>query len=272
MADPALNLSQEQAWELTERGGAVLFHGVPRGLEVGIDYKSWTVTERFLGFKMVPPGMHIVFYAYVCSGSEFAPPKTRLDADWCSMRGPEGEASPRTSFFQAVDPGQVVVVQWNPSTEQFEAASEEVAVERERGARLRAEGAWTAALTVPAPLHSVPGLGAGQPGCALPIFACAKVAVAQQPHLPRLRGPHSAGRRRRHLDRLSGPGHGGWAAMPPLFHATAPDTSGCPPQAGTTATATRGRRRCCGGPDGAVCGSWRDFRSCSRGRKRPAVA
>lgn len=64
-----LSLSPSQARQLTERGGALILLGVPKGLEVGIDYKSWTVTDSFLGFKMIPPGVHLVFFA--CEMAQF---------------------------------------------------------------------------------------------------------------------------------------------------------------------------------------------------------
>lgn len=54
------------------------------------------------------------------------------------MRDTGGDVSPRTSFFQAVRPGEVVVKQWNASTEQLEDASADVALEKERGSRQRA--------------------------------------------------------------------------------------------------------------------------------------
>lgn len=34
---------------------------LPVGSEFGIDYKSWNTGEKFLGLKMIPPGVHFVY-------------------------------------------------------------------------------------------------------------------------------------------------------------------------------------------------------------------
>ena len=45
------------------REGAILaFLGVPEGTEFGIDYNCWRVGHKFKGVKMIPPGIHFVYY------------------------------------------------------------------------------------------------------------------------------------------------------------------------------------------------------------------
>jgi hypothetical protein len=34
----------------------------PTGSEFGIDYASWQTGSQFIGMKMIPPGIHIVYY------------------------------------------------------------------------------------------------------------------------------------------------------------------------------------------------------------------
>lgn len=61
----AASLGPQDARELCERGASVIFTGLPHGVEVGIDYASFVVSDKFRGFKMVPPGVHMVFSACV---------------------------------------------------------------------------------------------------------------------------------------------------------------------------------------------------------------
>lgn len=54
-------LTPERALELTRAGGTVLCLGVPKGVEFGIDLRSYAVGPTFRGVKMVPPrGLHFV--------------------------------------------------------------------------------------------------------------------------------------------------------------------------------------------------------------------
>lgn len=75
---------------------------VPTGTEFGIDYNSWNVGPMFKGVKMIPPGLHFVFY---------------------SATGADGKQSaPRTGFFFEAKPQQVIVKRWNPDTEDLDDA------------------------------------------------------------------------------------------------------------------------------------------------------
>lgn len=55
-------MDQETANHLFEEGGILVFLDVPPGTEFGIDYNSWNVGTEFKGVKMIPPGVHFVFY------------------------------------------------------------------------------------------------------------------------------------------------------------------------------------------------------------------
>jgi len=51
--------------ELFVHGAKVVVDGVPPGTEVGIDFKSWRTGERFRGIKMIPSGVHLLYYAAI---------------------------------------------------------------------------------------------------------------------------------------------------------------------------------------------------------------
>ena len=57
-------MSQEQAQWLFSEGAMLVFLDVPPGTEFGVDYNSWAVGEKFKGVKMIPPGIHFVYYRY----------------------------------------------------------------------------------------------------------------------------------------------------------------------------------------------------------------
>lgn len=59
------SMDPDQALRLTQSGGMLLLMDVPRGTEVGIDYQSWLTDSHFGGFKMIPPGIHWVFFRCV---------------------------------------------------------------------------------------------------------------------------------------------------------------------------------------------------------------
>ena len=55
-------MDQETARELFFRGATLLILDMPEGSEFGIDYNSWTTGPRFKGIKMIPPGIHFVYF------------------------------------------------------------------------------------------------------------------------------------------------------------------------------------------------------------------
>ena len=57
-------MDQETARVLFREGGTLLFLDMPEGSEFGIDYNSWTVGPKFRGVKMIPPGIHYIYYRY----------------------------------------------------------------------------------------------------------------------------------------------------------------------------------------------------------------
>lgn len=82
---------------LAEHGCSVLVLDCPEGILFGIDYSAWTVGPRFMGVKLVPPGLHYVY----CSAS------------------PEDVGVGRTGFFLYMRPRDVSVFRWDAETEEL---------------------------------------------------------------------------------------------------------------------------------------------------------
>uniref|UniRef100_A0A0N5AFC5 Protein AAR2 homolog n=1 Tax=Syphacia muris TaxID=451379 RepID=A0A0N5AFC5_9BILA len=94
------DMPQEIALCLFENGAFflslfILFLGVPRGIEFGIDYKSWTVDSQFRGLKMIPPGVHFIYFSV--------------------------KTAPRIGFFHHFKEKEILIRKWNPSTESMTA-------------------------------------------------------------------------------------------------------------------------------------------------------
>ena len=58
------DLDQDTAQVLFHQGAILVFLDLPEGAEFGMDYNSWTVGPKFRGVKMIPPGLHFVYYRY----------------------------------------------------------------------------------------------------------------------------------------------------------------------------------------------------------------
>jgi len=60
-----LAMDQETANVLFDKGAILLFLDPPENLEFGIDFNAWSTGPLFKGVKLIPPGLHFVFYRYV---------------------------------------------------------------------------------------------------------------------------------------------------------------------------------------------------------------
>ncbi|VFQ99962.1 unnamed protein product [Cuscuta campestris] len=102
-------MDPEVALELAKRGGTLLFLDVPQYTLIGIDTQMFSSGPNFKGIKMIPPGVHFVFY---------------------SSANREGNAfSPIIGFFIVLKPSEVVVRKWDKKEERFVKFSEEDFVE-----------------------------------------------------------------------------------------------------------------------------------------------
>ena len=82
--DDGYQMSPKAAQKLYNEGGFLVVTQLPSGSEFGIDLYSWNTGEKFLGVKMIPPGLHFVYYSTAGQGSS----------------GPQ--LAPRTGFFSGV--------------------------------------------------------------------------------------------------------------------------------------------------------------------------
>lgn len=80
---------------LTKHGCSVLCLDCPEGMLFGIDYTAWAIGPRFMGIKLIPPGLHCIY----CSASA------------------EDVGIARTSFFLYMKPQDVHIFRWDPETE-----------------------------------------------------------------------------------------------------------------------------------------------------------
>ncbi|XP_042433499.1 protein AAR2 homolog isoform X8 [Zingiber officinale] len=98
-------MDQETALDLVKKGSTVLLLDVPQFTLLGIDTQMFSVGPMFKGIKMIPPGIHFIYY---------------------SSSNKEGnEFSPMVGFFISTRSAEVVVRKWNPSEERLVQISEE---------------------------------------------------------------------------------------------------------------------------------------------------
>ncbi|CAH2065700.1 unnamed protein product, partial [Thlaspi arvense] len=98
-------MDSEKALELVKHGATLLLLDVPQHTLIGIDTQMFTVGPVFKGIKMIPPGIHFVFYSSSTrDGKEF---------------------SPTIGFFVNVGASQVIVRKWNQQDELLAKVSEE---------------------------------------------------------------------------------------------------------------------------------------------------
>ncbi|KAI8364489.1 A1 cistron-splicing factor [Choanephora cucurbitarum] len=89
-------MDQELANKLFDVGAFLLFLDAPPNLEFGVDYIAWTVGPLFKGIKLIPPGLHFVYF---------------------SSTNKEGTSGIRTGFFHFFESQEIVVREWNPQIE-----------------------------------------------------------------------------------------------------------------------------------------------------------
>jgi len=92
-------MNQETAQALFRDGAFLILQGVPEGTEFGIDWNCWNTGPKFEGVKMIPPGVHFVFYSAVAEGSN--------------------STAPRTGFFHIFNSREILIKKWNNSNEEL---------------------------------------------------------------------------------------------------------------------------------------------------------
>ncbi|VDO29729.1 unnamed protein product [Brugia timori] len=87
----ASDMPPSLANHLYENGAFMVFLNVPQTTEFGIDYKSWHVGPKFLGLKMIPPGVHFIFFSV--------------------------KTAPRIGFFYHFKEKEILLRKWDPIRE-----------------------------------------------------------------------------------------------------------------------------------------------------------
>ena len=83
--DDGYQMSPEAAQKLYNEGGFLVVTQLPPGSEFGIDLYSWNTGEKFLGVKMIPPGLHFVYYSIAGQGSSGPQLAPRTGLLWCAF-------------------------------------------------------------------------------------------------------------------------------------------------------------------------------------------
>lgn len=92
----SIEMDQDLAKRLLVEGATFVFLGVPVGTQFGIDMKSWATGEKFKGVKMIPPGIHFVYY---------------------SATNKHGDVAPRVGFMHDFKRSEFVVKKWDSESE-----------------------------------------------------------------------------------------------------------------------------------------------------------
>eukprot|EP01114_Cavostelium_apophysatum_P014427 TRINITY_DN3745_c0_g1_i6.p1 TRINITY_DN3745_c0_g1~~TRINITY_DN3745_c0_g1_i6.p1 ORF type:complete len:380 (+),score=57.02 TRINITY_DN3745_c0_g1_i6:82-1140(+) len=86
--------------EEVQRKCSLLCLDVPERTELGIDLYVFHCGPKFKGIKLIPPGLHFVYFS--------------------GQGNQGGQGAPRTGFFLYLKSGQTEVRRWNPQTEDFQ--------------------------------------------------------------------------------------------------------------------------------------------------------
>jgi len=90
-------MDQDLALKLFNEGAVLILKDVPPATEFGIDTHSWNTGQKFLGVKMIPPGLHFIYYSAV--NTKFR------------------DTAPRSGLFHWFKKGELVAFRWDASTE-----------------------------------------------------------------------------------------------------------------------------------------------------------
>lgn len=93
------DFDQKTAQRLVKEGATLIIEDIPVGTEFGIDLNVHNIGEKFLGIKMIPSGLHFVYYSTVSK---------------------QGSVAPRTGFFRFFSSKDLIVKKWNKTNEEIE--------------------------------------------------------------------------------------------------------------------------------------------------------
>lgn len=84
--------------QLFDAGGIFYLEDMPLNSEFGIDYQCWRTGEKFRGVKMIPPGVHFIYY---------------------SVADKYGQLGMRSGFFHVFEMREAVVMRWDKQAEEL---------------------------------------------------------------------------------------------------------------------------------------------------------
>lgn len=102
-------MDQASAQHLYEEGAFHVCLQAPPGLTFGIDFSAWTIGPRFKGLKLIPPGLHYVYWQAPPSAGSAAKSDTSI---------------PQQGFFKFFAGRQVLLSRWDASIESFKTEKE----------------------------------------------------------------------------------------------------------------------------------------------------
>lgn len=91
-------MDEEMAQTLFHEGAFLIIADMPINTEFGFDWNSWNTGPKFQGVKMIPPGMHYVFY---CAKNKF------------------NDSAPRSGFFVNFKRHEIITKKWCHIQEQI---------------------------------------------------------------------------------------------------------------------------------------------------------
>lgn len=86
-------MDQQTSLQLFDNGAFFILLDFEQGGEFGIDWNSWTTDEKFKGVKLIPPGVHFIYY--------------------CVKNTKTPEQSPRSGFFHNFQKKEVLIRRWD---------------------------------------------------------------------------------------------------------------------------------------------------------------
>ncbi|RWS15254.1 protein AAR2-like protein [Dinothrombium tinctorium] len=101
-------MDEESARKLLDEGATFILLDIPVGSELGIDCNVYRIGEKFRGIKMIPRGLHFIYYSVVSN------------SDHKSL-------APRTGFFHVFEAREMLVKKWHAFNEDI--SDEEVSEE-----------------------------------------------------------------------------------------------------------------------------------------------
>lgn len=91
------NFDQEKAKYLVKKCSTFILENFSIGSEFGIDLSIHYTGNNFLGLKMIPPGLHFIYFSLVNRQNNLV--------------------SPRSGFFYYFESGECFVTRWDPREE-----------------------------------------------------------------------------------------------------------------------------------------------------------